>query len=293
MDAPGGIDQAGDLGGQPPLPPQDTPQMTETDMPLEQGNAMMAAEGQTPDMADETVAKMQGMHDQGQHLPPDAPMQQTPPPQGQPPVDPQIMAQEQMGQPPIEQAPMGQPPAGQPPMGQGMPPMQGQPPHRGIDASGAPQGQPPMQQQIPPGGVEQGGDPRLASEAAMGQALTQAQASLNTTPAQQQMHQQQPQGQPPVQPGGPVAQNADLPVLSHGNQMVAMPGNTRQMQMMQPQYMPQPTAEQLPLEMRNNLEEIVKQLLKPLLREWLERNLPELLQNSIDPQTGKIDPDKM
>ena len=50
--------------------------------------------------------------------------------------------------------------------------------------------------------------------------------------------------------------------------------------------------DQLPVEMRNNLEEIVKQLLKPLLREWLERNLPELLKGAVDEQ-GKIDPDRL
>jgi cell pole-organizing protein PopZ len=44
--------------------------------------------------------------------------------------------------------------------------------------------------------------------------------------------------------------------------------------------------------MKNNLEEIVKQLLKPLLRDWLERNLPELLKGVVDEETGKIDPNK-
>ena len=50
--------------------------------------------------------------------------------------------------------------------------------------------------------------------------------------------------------------------------------------------------DQLPVEMKNNLEEIVKQLLKPLLRDWLERNLPELLKGVVDEETGKIDPNK-
>ena len=60
----------------------------------------------------------------------------------------------------------------------------------------------------------------------------------------------------------------------------------------QPMMMADPSADQLPVEMRNNLEEIVKQLLKPLLREWLERNLPELLRGAVD-ETGKIDPDRL
>ncbi len=60
----------------------------------------------------------------------------------------------------------------------------------------------------------------------------------------------------------------------------------------QPMMVADPSVDQLPVEMRNNLEEIVKQLLKPLLREWLERNLPELLRGAVDEQ-GKIDPDRL
>ncbi|GJM02371.1 MAG: hypothetical protein DHS20C08_08720 [Rhodomicrobium sp.] len=56
--------------------------------------------------------------------------------------------------------------------------------------------------------------------------------------------------------------------------------------------MSDPMVDQLPLEMRNNLEEIVKQLLKPLLREWLERNLPDLLRGAVD-DNGKIDPNRL
>jgi hypothetical protein len=56
--------------------------------------------------------------------------------------------------------------------------------------------------------------------------------------------------------------------------------------------LPGAMGDQLPVEMKNNLEEIVKQLLKPLLRDWLERNLPELLKGVVDEETGKIDPNK-
>lgn len=75
----------------------------------------------------------------------------------------------------------------------------------------------------------------------------------------------------------------DLPVPVGGRAMVPAA---------QPMMMADPSADQLPVEMRNNLEEIVKQLLKPLLREWLERNLPELLRGAVD-ETGKIDPDRL
>lgn len=215
-----------------------------------------------------------------------------------------------------------------------------------------------------------GHDPRLEHEIAMGQALSQADASLNLSNGltdeaqrgQQQMNPQQmqqgqmqqaqtPQGQmrglPPVQQGGMpqqmLGQNpGQMPVPGqhmqggmghvpqphpmqgqhpgHQGQMVAqgqMQGGMGMPQMGAPQggadMLPVPSGfrpvlpavhgqgdaplpasggDQLPVEMKNNLEEIVKQLLKPLLRDWLERNLPELLKGVVDEETGKIDPNK-
>ena len=217
-----------------------------------------------------------------------------------------------------------------------------------------------------------GHDPRLEHEIAMGQALSQADASLNLSNGladgaqggQQQMNPQQmqqgqmphgqaPQGQmrglPPVQQGGMPQQMhgqnpGQMPVPGqqpvqhmqggmghvpqphpmqgqhpgHQGQMVAqghMQGAMGMPQMGVPQGgadmlpvpsgfrpvlpavhgqgdMPAPMGDQLPVEMKNNLEEIVKQLLKPLLRDWLERNLPELLKGVVDEETGKIDPNK-
>lgn len=98
---------------------------------------------------------------------------------------------------------------------------------------------------------------------------------------QGQMHQgQMHQGQMVAQGGGDMlpVPSGFRPVLPAVQEQAPMAMN--------------PMGDQLPVEMKNNLEEIVKQLLKPLLREWLERNLPELLKGVVDEETGKIDPNK-
>ena len=229
---------------------------------------------------------------------------------------------------------MGQMPPRPGPDGAMAPPPAGghQVPHPQGVAGGPPpgQGQPPQHADVM----------RQDSEFAMGQALSQAEASLGAQAALQQglppgaplpqaplgqapyaqghlaqghlaqdqggnahiangegrgvqplpQGQHVPAGMPPGHGGpGPWAQGqpqggADLPVPAGGRAVVPV-----QQPMM---AVADPTVDQLPLEMRNNLEEIVKQLLKPLLREWLERNLPELLKNAVDDQ-GKIDPDRI
>jgi cell pole-organizing protein PopZ len=177
-------------------------------------------------------------------------------------------------------------------------------------------------------------DPRLESELAMGQALSQADVSLGLG---QNSFGQTPPGQRGVSEGGnPLERGfeAGAPFAGAEEQMRGMnEGHHAQIhshmnpaQMPQvPQHMPQgqlpavsngdglpvpaagrsmvpaaqpmmamadPSVDQLPVEMRNNLEEIVKQLLKPLLREWLERNLPDLIKGAVD-ENGKIDPNRM
>ena len=239
---------------------------------------------------------MQGQPPQAGGLPPAGQGGQGPEPmQGQGGVAPHGQNQLPPGQMPQSQMPQGQPPVG------GMMPQR----QMGVPG-GAPlplQGQPPVQH-----------DPlRQESELAMGQALSQAEASLNANPALQNPGSppagfgrglppagQVPQGQgqqgqfqqgqlPPGQWAqgqmAPAPQGYDLPVPAAGRAVVPAA---------QPMMMPvaDPSVDQLPLEMRNNLEEIVKQLLKPLLREWLERNLPELLKGAID-DSGKIDPDRI
>ena len=241
--------------------------------------------GMDPDAFGQGMPPMGG---QGMGLPQGQPQSQL---QGQPGGHPQGQAfQPQSGQPPMGQAPAPMPvqqPGAQPgPMGQSPQAQMGGAP--GVMP--APHGQPVSQ---PPAGH----DPRMESEFAMGQALSQADASLSASPAlQQQMvpganmrglqppaPQGYPQGQIPGQmPQGEVGGGYDLPVPAAGRAMVPA-----QQPMMQ---VADPSVDQLPVEMRNNLEEIVKQLLKPLLREWLERNLPELLKGAVDEQ-GKIDPD--
>lgn len=170
--------------------------------------------------------------------------------------------------------PHGGHPGGHP--GHGGQPMQGGHPGYGVPAT-----------QLPGPQGQVGGDLRSESELAMGQALRQADASLGLQPSLQG----QPQGGAPMgrswQPQGqqqpPGYGGYDLPVPAAGRAMV--PASQGMM-------VADPSADQLPVEMRNNLEEIVKQLLKPLLREWLERNLPELLRGAVDEQ-GKIDPDRL
>lgn len=225
---------------------------------------------------------------QGQ-LPQGMPPHQRPAGQPQAEGQPQAHAMNAMGQSPM--GGMGQAPAA----GMGQPHL----PNQGIQPSGEMRAEPRH-------------DPRRESEYAMGQALSQADASLSVgqvgqapgqhpfAGAEAQMrglsqHHGVPggqiSGQTPAQipgPGGgqlPAVSNGDgLPVLSAGRGVV--PAAAPMM------ASPEPYADQLPLEMRNNLEEIVKQLLKPLLREWLERNLPDLLRGAVD-ESGKIDPNRL
>ena len=232
----------------------------------------------------------------------------------------------------------------------------------GIGQQGEQQGQQPQMGGEPPRTELMGGhDPRLENDIAMGQALSQADASLNLSTqqlsaqnssegqaGQQQMQQQMQQqaqmrgvqpGQMPAQVAGglqgqvphpgqaPMGQMGQAPVphpMQQGQQgqMVAQGQMAQQGHMGMPQMggpqggsdmlpvpsgfrpvlpavhgqgdapLPGAMGDQLPVEMKNNLEEIVKQLLKPLLRDWLERNLPELLKGVVDEETGKIDPNK-
>ncbi len=160
------------------------------------------------------------------------------------------------------QAPMGQ--MGQVPMGQA---------HKGQ----APMGQ--MGQSPVPHPMQQG---QMVAQGQMAPQAQMGQVQMDQT--QGQMAQQGHMGMP--QMGGPQGGSDMLPVPSgfrpvlpavHGQGDAPLPGAM---------------GDQLPVEMKNNLEEIVKQLLKPLLRDWLERNLPELLKGVVDEETGKIDPNK-
>jgi|GEM_PF-4807743 len=158
------------------------------------------------------------------------------------------------------------------------PGQQGQMPHPGQLAQGqaySPMGQAPMGQ-APMGQAPMG-------QAQMGQAPMPHQMQGQMVP-QAQMAAQGHMGAPQL--GGPQGGSDMLPVPSgfrpvlpavHGQGDAPLPGAM---------------GDQLPVEMKNNLEEIVKQLLKPLLRDWLERNLPELLKGVVDEETGKIDPNK-
>ncbi len=273
----------------------------------------MLAQGAGAPLQDATRGLGPEQHAQTQHPPerrsegplggPDALAQAEQKPQdmrpaGQPGVDPAIKRQMEAGQPALHGhpggGPMGHPPAHE---GQGLqgPGSQGQIPFPG--AGGMPPGQ-----HGQPGHEHR--DLRQESEYAMGQALRQADASLSAQPALQgqmpavqpgagwqqpqgQLPQGQvPQGQPPQgqHPYPPESYGHALPVPAAGRSMVPVAA--------QPMMVADPSVDQLPVEMRNNLEEIVKQLLKPLLREWLERNLPELLRGAVDEQ-GKIDPDRL
>ena len=296
------------MAGQDPALSQ-APQAKSPDMGQDpvatEANAMTGDLSAPPDLAQSDGPQTHGELTRGLNggMKPDASGQGLPPvggqgmgmPQGQPQGQPPGQAfQPQSGQPPLGQVPAPMP---VPQQGVGVQPgPMGQPPHPQVGGAPgvmpAPHGQPLSQQ---PGGH----DPRLESEFAMGQALSQADASLSASPAlQQQMvpggpvrgvqppaPQGYPQGQMPGQMlPGEAGAGYDLPVPAAGRAMVPA------QQPMMP--VADPSVDQLPVEMRNNLEEIVKQLLKPLLREWLERNLPELLKGAVD-EKGKIDPDRL
>jgi hypothetical protein len=163
----------------------------------------------------------------------------------------------------------------------GMQGQQGQAPHPGQ----APMGQ--MGHAPVPHSMQQGQQGQMAAQGHMA-----PQAAMGQVPMGQVQGQMAPQGNMGMpQMGGPPMGGAQgaadmLPVPSgfrpvlpavHGQGDAPLPGAM---------------GDQLPVEMKNNLEEIVKQLLKPLLRDWLERNLPELLKGVVDEETGKIDPNK-
>jgi hypothetical protein len=158
------------------------------------------------------------------------------------------------------------------------------------------QGQAPHPGQAPMGQMGHAPVPQPMQQGQQGQMVPQGhmapQAAMGQVPMGQVQGQMAPQGNMGMpQMGGPPMGGAQgaadmLPVPSgfrpvlpavHGQGDAPLPGAM---------------GDQLPVEMKNNLEEIVKQLLKPLLRDWLERNLPELLKGVVDEETGKIDPNK-
>lgn len=97
----------------------------------------------------------------------------------------------------------------------------------------------------------------------------------------------------PMQQAPAADYQGQLPAVSNGDRLPVAHGhwqNVAPAPMIM--GMATPTADHMPVEMRNNLEEIVKQLLKPMLRDWLDRNLPELLQGAMNDK-GQIDPDKL
>lgn len=250
-------------------------------------------------------------------------------PQGQVAQGPMAQGQIAQGMPP-HQRPAGQPQAEGQPQAHAMSGMNavGQSPMGGMGQPPAAMGQPHLPNQgIQPSGemrADQRHDPRYEarreSEYAMGQALSQADASLSVgqvgqapgqhpfAGAEAQMrglsqHHGVPGGQQPGhatnqlpvqannQMPGPVG--GQLPAVSNGDGLPVLSAGRGVVPAAAPMMAsPEPYADQLPLEMRNNLEEIVKQLLKPLLREWLERNLPDLLRGAVD-ETGKIDPNRL
>lgn len=288
----------------------------------------ISPQGGIPDAMPQEAMQNEAMqHEAMQH---EVMQQGIPPYGGQDPQDPQgqfANNNPQQGQPPQDQ--MGQ--ANQIRQGQqlgqqsGMPPMgqpQGQPVHQEPSYQEQPfQGQQAQMGVMPPPLATPpaaGHDPRLESEFAMGQALSQADASLNTTPGLQAQNLQDPnfqgqnfqghppQGQLPQEQAYQAQQHQDQQAQGYagaptrglqpqgGQGQLPVPAARRDMVPAGAPMMglADPSVEQLPAEMRNNLEEIVKQLLKPLLREWLERNLPELLRGAVDEQ-GKIDPDRL
>jgi hypothetical protein len=171
----------------------------------------------------------------------------------------------------------------------GMQGQQGQVPHPGQTPMGQ-MGHAPVPQPM-----QQGHQGQMAAQGHMAPQAAMGQTAMGQAPmgqVQQVQGQMAPQGNMGMpQMGGPPMGGAQgaadmLPVPSgfrpvlpavHGQGDAPLPGAM---------------GDQLPVEMKNNLEEIVKQLLKPLLRDWLERNLPELLKGVVDEETGKIDPNK-
>lgn len=287
-----GVGNRGIAGPAPaPHSPAPVPQNSQHGGGLVQA-ANMGAMGQNPAALQGGMQAMGGQMPQGQHMPQGPQGQQMPQgQQGQPMLQGQQgqMSSQGQGMPGQVPHPQAQNPQLQnaPMPGQAMGQMPNQTPMAGQNPGQQAQNYQPMAQGLKGGEALGGHDPRLESEIAMGQALSQADASLNLSALQSQnemlAQQQEQMRQMQQQPVSAVSNGDGLPVLS---------GFRPVLPAVQEEPYVSNNPDQLPVEMRNNLEDIIKQLLKPMLRDWLDRNLPELLKDAVDEETGKIDPNR-